>query len=256
MPPPVDLTGRRFGKLLVLGPGETQRSPSGKSVYRGWLCRCDCGREETVLQILLPHAPSNARRAVTACSVCRRKQCTVCGASVPLERGKKNTCSDTCEAIKDRGVYLDHYYRKKAVDPELNRRRHAMARERLAADPERLAAHKAVERARDVARWSAKKSDPEAMAAESEKRRAWYAANAERIQAKRRERLNALTPEQYARWAERVREYSSRHYERNKQSPEFLARRKANLREYLRQQALRGLVAAGDELIKRSINDE
>ncbi len=32
-----DLTGKRFGKLTVLGPGERRR---GRFT---WRCRCDCG---------------------------------------------------------------------------------------------------------------------------------------------------------------------------------------------------------------------
>ncbi len=38
-----DLTGQRFGRLLVIGC--MGRNPSGNS---RWLCRCDCGNEKTV----------------------------------------------------------------------------------------------------------------------------------------------------------------------------------------------------------------
>lgn len=44
---PVDLTGQRFARLLVLGEGIGTRKPSGKAV-RQWLCRCDCGTEVIV----------------------------------------------------------------------------------------------------------------------------------------------------------------------------------------------------------------
>lgn len=43
---PMDLTGRRFGKLVVLK--EVERTKDGK--YRRWLCRCDCGNETIVRQ--------------------------------------------------------------------------------------------------------------------------------------------------------------------------------------------------------------
>ena len=39
----IDLTGKRFGRLVVLGPTEKR---SGNSVV--WCCRCDCGNEVDV----------------------------------------------------------------------------------------------------------------------------------------------------------------------------------------------------------------
>jgi len=39
----VDLTGRRFGRLVVLGLG-----PRGRRGVRKWLCRCDCGTEKPI----------------------------------------------------------------------------------------------------------------------------------------------------------------------------------------------------------------
>lgn len=45
----VDLTGQRFGRLVVLSRGEDYISPSGKHTAR-WLCRCDCGKELLVLR--------------------------------------------------------------------------------------------------------------------------------------------------------------------------------------------------------------
>jgi hypothetical protein len=48
--PPIveDLTGRRFGRLLVIERAESSMKPNGSSNAR-WLCRCDCGREKIVL---------------------------------------------------------------------------------------------------------------------------------------------------------------------------------------------------------------
>lgn len=45
----IDLSGQRFGRLMVLREGEQHRSPNGKAA-RTWVCRCDCGKEITVLQ--------------------------------------------------------------------------------------------------------------------------------------------------------------------------------------------------------------
>lgn len=42
MPPFVDLTGRRFGCLVVIGP------PSRRNTQVYWPCRCDCGTEKLV----------------------------------------------------------------------------------------------------------------------------------------------------------------------------------------------------------------
>ena len=41
----VDLTGRRFGRLLVVGKTD-QKAANGN--YK-WLCRCDCGKEVIVI---------------------------------------------------------------------------------------------------------------------------------------------------------------------------------------------------------------
>ena len=48
-----DLTGQRFGRLVVIGEeAEPYISPSGIKTRR-WKCRCDCGSEITVLQSTL-----------------------------------------------------------------------------------------------------------------------------------------------------------------------------------------------------------
>lgn len=61
-----DLTGRRFGRLMVLGPDpEPYRSPSGKPTRR-WRCRCDCGKELTVLQNAL-----TGKRGTRSCGCAR-----------------------------------------------------------------------------------------------------------------------------------------------------------------------------------------
>lgn len=45
----IDLTGQRFGQLVVLSETSPYTSPAGKKTRR-WLCRCDCGKQVTVLQ--------------------------------------------------------------------------------------------------------------------------------------------------------------------------------------------------------------
>lgn len=43
----IDLTGKRFGKLVVLKRSENSVSPSG-SKYTMWECKCDCGNTKTI----------------------------------------------------------------------------------------------------------------------------------------------------------------------------------------------------------------
>jgi len=42
-----DLSGRRFGRLTVVGFHGRSRSPSGNRRYK-WVCRCDCGNASIV----------------------------------------------------------------------------------------------------------------------------------------------------------------------------------------------------------------
>lgn len=43
-----DLTGKRFGRLTVLGKDDTRHSLSGKSRMVMWKCECDCGAVKSV----------------------------------------------------------------------------------------------------------------------------------------------------------------------------------------------------------------
>lgn len=47
-----DMTGKRFGRLVVLSAAGTQLN-NGHSAAMRWLCRCDCGKEKTVAGGLL-----------------------------------------------------------------------------------------------------------------------------------------------------------------------------------------------------------
>ena len=56
----IDLTGKRFGRLLVLGLNPIPYlSPSGKPTRR-WDCICDCGTKVTVLANVLKSGHSNS----------------------------------------------------------------------------------------------------------------------------------------------------------------------------------------------------
>lgn len=50
----LDLTGKRFGKLLVIERAENHEKPNGQQVAM-WLCLCDCGEKPTVSAYNLTH---------------------------------------------------------------------------------------------------------------------------------------------------------------------------------------------------------
>lgn len=45
----IDLTGKRFGRLLVIDEAEGRRQPNGK-MKRRWNCVCDCGSRKVIDQ--------------------------------------------------------------------------------------------------------------------------------------------------------------------------------------------------------------
>lgn len=78
-----DLTGQRFGRLLVLEP--TGESNTDKS--RLWHCRCDCGRETIVTTKAL-------RSGSTVSCGCRK-----------LEAGRENGCRNRTHGMKGTRLY-------------------------------------------------------------------------------------------------------------------------------------------------------
>lgn len=48
--PTIDLTGRRFGRLVVLREAPERHRTAGGTPIRQWVCQCDCGRTVTLLQ--------------------------------------------------------------------------------------------------------------------------------------------------------------------------------------------------------------
>jgi hypothetical protein len=88
----IDLTGRTFGLLTVLNTeGHDRRG------YIRWRCRCECGRESTVLGYSLNHG----RTKSCGCGVGGRKNISAEGAarqSLALQRGVR-TCSTRVNAL-------------------------------------------------------------------------------------------------------------------------------------------------------------
>lgn len=125
MPAPIDLVGRRFGKLTVVARRE--------KLYKGfmWRCQCDCGRQEDIQQWRLPYCESNrARRSAPyECATCRHTRvCVVCSAPF-LSVQPRNCCSDTCQSTYNRRAWLEEYRLRLLRDPDFNRKRAAQMRE-------------------------------------------------------------------------------------------------------------------------------
>lgn len=66
----IDLTGQKFGKLIVIRESEIK-----KNNKRSWICRCECGTEKVI-------TTSNLRNGNTkSCGCLKRKKQQEWGAS-------------------------------------------------------------------------------------------------------------------------------------------------------------------------------
>lgn len=72
----IDLTGQRFGRLVVISRDDNHVCPNGSQKV-AWNCKCDCGNKKTVMTEKL------IRKNTLSCG-CLRKEVT-------SERSKKNT---------------------------------------------------------------------------------------------------------------------------------------------------------------------
>lgn len=104
MTPRTDLTGKRFGMLLVMSEvADPPEEPSGKR-YRLWHCRCDCGKELDIRH----NALTATKNATKSCGCTRRKNrprnkkiCVVCGKEFECPPSDKTVCcSKECSAIR------------------------------------------------------------------------------------------------------------------------------------------------------------
>lgn len=90
---PIDITGHRYGKLLVIA--ESQRRTSGN---RRWKCLCDCGREAVIDQ-------GNLRSGLSTTCGCRGvpdRFCKQCGTTIRRgEEKSRQFCSYACRAAFD-----------------------------------------------------------------------------------------------------------------------------------------------------------
>lgn len=188
----LDLTGRRFGKLVAV---ESQ----GHAVYGGrkglqWLCRCDCGESLTLHAAKLPYSKANIRAAekagrliYTCCETCRQKICQVCG---------------------DRYSYShpSHVCPKRSCQEELQREREAIWHRRA------------------MARY---REDPDFREQFRQYQARWYEKNSRRVAEQRRDRITRMTPEELERYEQRRYERGLAYYEAVKADPERYAERLA-----------------------------
>lgn len=78
-----DLTGQRFGKLVVLRPG------GYASKQRWWHCRCDCGTE--LIRPMQSLLNGRDRGYVSACEKCNPQCCTKAKPE-PVRATKRQRC--------------------------------------------------------------------------------------------------------------------------------------------------------------------
>lgn len=124
---PLDLTGRRFGSLVVLARGPKVKWGRWQS---SWHCRCDCGAIITVPQQRLPHRDSiPEHHRITACDACRSKPCLICGTAIPPSSSAV-TCSIDCRAEHRRQQFTEWYQAKRTTDPEWRERQMERSRQR------------------------------------------------------------------------------------------------------------------------------
>lgn len=244
MPARLDIVGRRFGSLLVLAP-DPATTDRGSS--RGWIVRCDCGRDEIYPQRRLTRR-NGRHEPVRACSGCEAPMCVVCGAKLP-SRTPTRVCGMECRTARARATWRGYYYRH-ADDPDWRERQAKIVRdrrdERMAADPEYAEQQRG--------RWHRRMlhETAEQTAQRRTRARLAYAANRGAVQAARRARLDSLSAEELARWMERTRAYQRAYQARRRadmtSDPDAHARYRDIMAEYRRRRALMRMMTEAPRL--------
>ena len=83
MPKKIDLTNKRFGKLLVLSQAENIQTPNGRS-HVAWNCQCDCGN----IKIIRGECLRNGSTTSCGCIQSENRRQAGLGRKLPLE-GKR-----------------------------------------------------------------------------------------------------------------------------------------------------------------------
>ncbi len=255
MPAPLNLEGQRFGKLVVI---ERAGKVKFGHMVAAWKCRCDCGRYEIVPQPRLPTRQSIPKsHRVTACEVCRRPACVVCGKPVPMNRPRSITCSDACQQTHQRANQLAHYHKRTEQDPGYSMRQYRRTRERMKHDPEYAAQIR--ERWKEAHRRNRANKTPEEVERDREYQRQWYADNRDYILEQRRQRLAAMSPEERATHDEHMRKLGREWRRRWRvwldQHPDEKAHYRERYREWVRERELNELMQSLSQLDDEKGND-
>jgi hypothetical protein len=235
--------GERYGHLTIVADAGFRRF-AGKNAHF-WHCRCDCGREETVYQGYLVGGRT------TACRVCRRGPCIICGGEIVGGGRRTNVCGPECHAEKRRRVDLKSYAKRAAEDPEYNRRRWAERKAQMIVDgtwDDYLS--------RDREYRARYRTDPANAERLRQQGATTYERHRDRILQQRRERWNALSQpekrEKIARAKQQGREWRQRWRDEIKQDPEryaeYLDYQREKGREHYARKALREMLDIGHRL--------
>lgn len=102
MPKFIDLTGQRFGRLVVIGRA------SNKGRMTAWTCRCDCGNHKVVMA-------SNIKRGITTSCGCLHKELL---AKRARTHGLSNSLTYQRWCAMHSRCKRDPYYKDVSVAPE------------------------------------------------------------------------------------------------------------------------------------------
>lgn len=204
MPPPLDLTGRRFGKLTAL-----RRIPNPKRTT--WRLICDCGRETDAPLGRLNTADDDPR-AIRACHHCRSRQCVVCGERF-LKSGSAKTCGRTECRLENRRATNQ---RAAAAADQRNPGRAVARRKRryTAVMSDALRAEAQREYQREYARQRRANMTDEDRQARRAWEREYYAKNKKRVQARFQQWLANLPPDRRRAWDEMMKKSGQRYRSR------------------------------------------
>ena len=227
MPAPLDLTGRRFGKLVAL---RRDRWHDGKTA---WQCRCDCGAE-TLVPLNRLNLPDDDPRAIRACEACRSRRCVVCGAPY-LRSGSGKTCGkEECrkEVRRATNAAAEARAEQRAPGYKIGRQREWRRRMRKER-PDLYEAY--LERDREHHRRRRAQMDELDRAIAKAYAREYYAKNRDAIRARWRRWLDSLPPARREEWDERMRQAATR---------------------YRQRKALSQMMRQGAQMVERMENDD
>lgn len=92
-----DLTGKKYGKLTVLGRGEDYVSPSGSRLLR-WKCQCECGN-------VINATTSQLKRGISSCGCTSRRE-----SLIGLQFGKLTVISEAEDYVSPKGLHMAKWH--------------------------------------------------------------------------------------------------------------------------------------------------